>query len=67
MVRPLTPKQQRDYERLESERKHAEQGILEAEKAAGRKSPQHVVALRERDEILAKMNRINPHAMVRGR
>jgi hypothetical protein len=26
-----------------------------------------VVALRERDEILAKMNRINPHAMVRGR
>jgi len=67
MPRSLTPKQQRDYERLESERRHAEQAILEAEKTSGRQSPQHVVALRERDEILAKMNRINPQAMVRGR
>ena len=67
MVKSLTPKQQRDYERLEGERRHAELAILEVEKTSGRKSPQHVVALRERDEILAKMNRINPHAVTRGK
>ena len=67
MVKPLTPKQQRDYERLESEYRNAERAILDVEKTSGRKSPQHVVALRERDEIQARMNRINPHAMARGR
>ena len=53
--------------RLAADRRNAERTILDVEKVSGRKSPQHVVALRERDEILAKMNRINPHAMVRGR
>ena len=67
MGKPLTPKQQRDYERLESEYRLAERTILDVEKSAGRRSPQHFVALRERDEILARMNRINPHAMARGR
>jgi hypothetical protein len=62
MVKPLTPKQLRDYERLDGERKRAETIISQAEKISGRNSAEHFVALRERDEIMAKMNRLIPQS-----
>jgi hypothetical protein len=63
MVKPLTPKQLRDYERLDGERKRAETVIFQAEKISGQNSAEHFVALRERDEIMAKMNRLMPQAI----
>ncbi len=58
MQKPLTPRQQLEYEKLDSNSKRAE-GIMHTVKlASGKNSPQYAVAERRRDEIVAKMNRL---------
>jgi hypothetical protein len=58
MQRSLTPKQTREFESLGIASKRAEEALLEAEQAFGKVSADYAVAERQRDEILAKMNRI---------
>jgi hypothetical protein len=58
MQKSLTPRQQLEYEKLELASKQAESAMLKAELAAGKASPQYAVAERQRDEILAKMQRL---------
>jgi hypothetical protein len=60
MRKPLSPKHQRDYERLEEERKRAEGEMHEVRMVAGTRSAEYAVATRQKDEIVAKMNRLNP-------
>ena len=59
MQKPLTPKQQLEYEKLDLASKRAERAMRETELASGKNSPQYAVAERLRDEIVAKMQRIN--------
>jgi hypothetical protein len=59
MQKPLTPKQQLEYEKLDLASKRAERAMHETELASGKNSPQYAVAERQRDEIVAKMQRIN--------
>jgi hypothetical protein len=58
MQKPLTPRQQLEYEKLDSTIKRAERAMHEIELACGKNSPQYVIAEREKDEIVAKMQRI---------
>jgi hypothetical protein len=58
MQKPLTPKQQLEFDKLNLASKRAERDMHEAELASGKNSPQYVVAERLRDEIVAKMQRI---------
>ena len=58
MKKPLSPKQQLEYEKLDFASKRAEGAIHEAELAFGKGSPQYAVAERQRDEIVAKMQRM---------
>jgi hypothetical protein len=59
MQKPLTPKQQLEFGKLELASKRAERALQETELASGKHSPQYAVAERERDEIVAKMQRIS--------
>jgi hypothetical protein len=59
MQKPLTPKQQLEYEKLELASKRAAHAMKETELASGKHSPQYAVAERLRDEIVAKMQRIS--------
>ena len=59
MQKPLTPKQQLEYEKLELAGKRAERTMNETALASGKHSPQYAVADRLRDEIVAKMQRIS--------
>jgi len=59
MQKPLTPRQQLEYEKLDLASKRAERAMRETELASGKNSPQYAVAERLRDEIVAKMQRIN--------
>jgi hypothetical protein len=59
MQKNLTPKQQLEYEKLELAGKRAERTMNETALASGKQSPQYAVAERLRDEIIAKMQRIN--------
>jgi hypothetical protein len=58
MKKPLSPKQQFEYEKLDFASKRAEGDMQEAELAFGKGSPQYAVAERQRDEIVAKMQRM---------
>jgi hypothetical protein len=58
MQKPLTPRQQLEYEKLNLASRRAEEVMREAEMASGKGSPQYAVAERQRDEIVAKMQRI---------
>ena len=58
MQKPLTPRQQVDYGKLDLASKRAEIAMGEIELASGKNSPQYAVAERQRDEILAKMQRM---------
>jgi hypothetical protein len=58
MQKPLTPRQQLEYEKLDFASRRAEGAMHEAEQASGKSSPQYAVAERQRDEIVAKMQRI---------
>jgi hypothetical protein len=58
MQKPLTPRQQLEYEKLDFAGKHADRAMNEAELAFGKDSPQYAVAERQRDEIVAKMQRM---------
>jgi hypothetical protein len=59
MQKPLTPKQQLEYEKLDLASKRAERALHVAELASGKNSPRYAVAERLRDEIVAKMQRIS--------
>jgi hypothetical protein len=59
MQKPLTPKQQLEYEKLDLASKRAERAMHETELASGKNSPQYAVAERLRDELVAKMQRLN--------
>jgi hypothetical protein len=58
MQKPLTPRQQLECQKLDPAIKRAERAMHEAESAFGKNSPQYVIAEREKDEIVAKMQRI---------
>ena len=58
MQKPLTPKQQLEFAKLELASKHADHAMREAELVSGKNSPQYAVAERLKDEIVAKMQRI---------
>jgi hypothetical protein len=58
MQKPLTPRQQLEYEKLDLAIRRAEEVMREAELVSGKGSPQYAVAERQRDEIVAKMQRI---------
>lgn len=58
MQKPLTPRQKLEYTKLEFASKRAESAMREAESASGKISPQYAVAERQRDEIVAKMQRM---------
>jgi hypothetical protein len=58
MQKSLTPRQQLEYEKLDLAGKQAESAMLKAELASGKASPQYAVAERQKDEILAKMQRL---------
>jgi hypothetical protein len=58
MQKLLTPKQQLEYEKLDLASKRAERLMHETKLASGMNSPQYAVAERQRDEIVAKMQRI---------
>ena len=65
MQKPLTPKQQREYERLDSDRKRAEGALHEAEIVSGKGSVEYAVAERQKAEIVARMRKFNPPASPR--
>jgi hypothetical protein len=58
MQKSLTPRQKLEYEKLHVASKQAESAMLKAELASGKTSPEYAVAERQKDEILAKMQRL---------
>ena len=58
MQKPLTPRQKLEVEKLDHAIKQAESDMIKAELASGKASPQYAVAERQRDEILARMQRL---------
>ena len=57
---PRTPsfQQRNEYQKLQWKLKSAEHAVRQTEMASGKRSAEYAVAAREKDEIVARMNRL---------
>ncbi len=58
MQKALTPRQKLEADKLDHAVNEAESEMRKAESSFGKASPQYAVAERQRDEMLAKMQRL---------